>query len=100
MTAWVTRVRCGSGWPPTWCRPGPNWSAGIRVCGSLRRARTGAWAGRWPRSARHANAGFNYGLNPAYRPAIEQAGLRVTGLDDEGEARIVELDHHPFFVAT
>jgi CTP synthase (UTP-ammonia lyase) len=24
----------------------------------------------------------------------------VTGLDDEGEARIVELDHHPFFVAT
>ena len=42
----------------------------------------------------------NYGLNPAYRPAIEQAGLRVTGLDGDGEARIVELDHHPFFVAT
>ena len=42
----------------------------------------------------------SFGLNPAYRPAMEQAGLRVTGLDDDGEARIVELDHHPFFVAT
>ena len=42
----------------------------------------------------------SYGLNPDYRPAIEQGGLRVTGLDDEGEARIVELDDHPFFVAT
>jgi CTP synthase (UTP-ammonia lyase) len=42
----------------------------------------------------------SYGLNPAYRPAIEQAGLRVTGLSDDGEAMIVELDQHPFFVAT
>ena len=42
----------------------------------------------------------NYGLNPAYRPAIEQAGLLVTGLDDEGEAVIVELNDHPFFIAT
>ena len=42
----------------------------------------------------------NYGLNPAYRPAIEEAGLRVTGLGDDGEPRIVELDDHPFFVAT
>ncbi len=29
----------------------------------------------------------DYGLNPAYRPAIERAGLRVTGLGEEGEAR-------------
>jgi len=42
----------------------------------------------------------NYGLNPAYRPAIEAAGLRVTGLGEDGEPRIVELDDHPFFVAT
>jgi len=42
----------------------------------------------------------NYGLNPDYRPAIEEAGLRVTGLSDDGEPRIVELDDHPFFVAT
>jgi CTP synthase (UTP-ammonia lyase) len=26
--------------------------------------------------------------------------LRVSGVDADGEARIVELDGHPFFVAT
>ena len=42
----------------------------------------------------------NYGLNPAYQLAIEQAGLHVTGQDDDGRAMIVELDDHPFFIAT
>lgn len=42
----------------------------------------------------------NYGLNPAYRPAFEHAGLRVTGLDDDAGAVIVELGDHPFFIAT
>lgn len=42
----------------------------------------------------------NYGLNPAYLPFFERAGLRVTGVDDDGSVRIVELDQHPFFLAT
>lgn len=42
----------------------------------------------------------NYGLNPRYRPVLEESGLRVTGVDGEGEPRIVELDSHPFFLAT
>lgn len=42
----------------------------------------------------------NYGLNPDYRPRMEAAGLRVTGVDEEGEVRIVELPDHPFFLAT
>lgn len=42
----------------------------------------------------------NYGLNPEYRPRLEESGLRVTGVGDDGEARIVELDGHPFYVAT
>lgn len=42
----------------------------------------------------------NYGLNPEYRPRLEAAGLRVTGVDDDRAARIVELDGHPFFLAT
>ncbi|MEO8290700.1 MAG: hypothetical protein ABI649_06855 [Gaiellaceae bacterium] len=42
----------------------------------------------------------NYGLNPDYRPLIEESGLLVTGIDEEGGVRIVELDGHPFFVAT
>ena len=42
----------------------------------------------------------NYGLNPEYRVRLEQAGLRTTGVGDEGEVRLVELPGHPFFVAT
>jgi CTP synthase (UTP-ammonia lyase) len=42
----------------------------------------------------------NYGLNPDYRPLFEADGLRVTGVDDQGAVRIVELERHPFFLAT
>lgn len=42
----------------------------------------------------------SYGLNPAYESRLEEQGLRVTGRDPSGEARIVELDNHPFYVAT
>ena len=42
----------------------------------------------------------SYGLSPQYRPAIEAAGLPVTGWEADGEARIVELPSHPFFIAT
>jgi CTP synthase (UTP-ammonia lyase) len=41
-----------------------------------------------------------YGLNPAYEGAMERSGFRVTGRDPAGEARIVELDGHPFYLAT
>lgn len=43
-----------------------------------------------------------YGVNPDFRPRLEAAGLRVTGIDPDGEPRIVELDRdaHPFFLAT
>ncbi len=42
----------------------------------------------------------NYGVNPAYHARLEAGGLRVTGVGDEGEIRIVELPGHPFFLAT
>ena len=42
----------------------------------------------------------SYGLSPEYRPRLEASGLRVSGVDEEGEPRIVELEGHPFFVAT
>jgi CTP synthase (UTP-ammonia lyase) len=41
-----------------------------------------------------------YGVNPVYRGLLEEGGLRVSGLGDEGEVRIVELPGHPFFLAT
>ena len=42
----------------------------------------------------------SYGLSPQYRPRMEKSGLRVSGMDGDGEPRIVELEGHPFFVAT
>jgi CTP synthase (UTP-ammonia lyase) len=46
--------------------------------------------------------GYNcsYGLNPAFRALLEASPLRVSGVDDAGDVRVVELDGHPFFVAT
>jgi CTP synthase (UTP-ammonia lyase) len=41
-----------------------------------------------------------YGLNPAIRAALTAGPLRVTAEDDAGDVRAVELDAHPFFVAT
>jgi CTP synthase (UTP-ammonia lyase) len=42
----------------------------------------------------------NYGLNPAYAARLETGRLRVTGRDADGDVRAIELDGHPFFVAT
>lgn len=42
----------------------------------------------------------NYGLNAAYRRALEQAGLRFTAFDGEGAVRGAELPGHPFFIGT
>lgn len=42
----------------------------------------------------------NFGLNPEKEGALAAAGLRISGRDHSVEARIVELDDHPFFVGT
>jgi CTP synthase (UTP-ammonia lyase) len=42
----------------------------------------------------------NYGLNQNYLSRFSNGPLMVTGTDRAGEARIVELSGHPFFVAT
>jgi CTP synthase (UTP-ammonia lyase) len=42
----------------------------------------------------------NYGLNPEYRDKIGTGGLKVAGVDSNGEVRLVELSDHRFFVAT
>jgi CTP synthase (UTP-ammonia lyase) len=42
----------------------------------------------------------NYGPNARFWPILEQSGMRVTGVDLDGEARIVESEHHPFFIGT
>ena len=42
----------------------------------------------------------SYGVNPAFRASLIAGPLRETARDDTGDLRAVELDDHPFFVAT
>jgi CTP synthase (UTP-ammonia lyase) len=42
----------------------------------------------------------NYGPNAQFWPLLEQGGMHVTGVDHEGDACIVEIDQHPFFIGT
>ncbi len=50
----------------------------------------------------HASEGYRcrYGLNPAFSTALVAGPLRASADDDTGEVRAVELEGHPFFVAT
>jgi CTP synthase (UTP-ammonia lyase) len=41
-----------------------------------------------------------YGLNPAFQATLVAGPLRAAADDAAGEVRAVELDDHPFFVAT
>jgi len=52
--------------------------------------------------ATHATERYycNFGLNPAHEGELIAGGLAVTGRDADGEARVVELPHHQFFVGT
>lgn len=42
----------------------------------------------------------NYELNPEFRRAMEHGGLRITGVGEHGEARMIELPGHPFYLAS
>jgi CTP synthase (UTP-ammonia lyase) len=41
-----------------------------------------------------------YGISTDFREAIGAGPLRITAVDDQGDVRAIELDDHPFFVAT
>lgn len=42
----------------------------------------------------------SYGLNPAFRGRFIHSGVRVAGVDRDGEVRAIELAGHPLYVAT
>lgn len=39
-----------------------------------------------------------YGVNPLYVPQLEAKGLKVAGVSEDGEVRLMELTGHPFFI--
>ncbi|MGH2496196.1 MAG: CTP synthase C-terminal region-related (seleno)protein [Ktedonobacteraceae bacterium] len=42
----------------------------------------------------------SFGLNPRYTTLFDASGLRITGFDKSGEARVFDLDGHPFYMGT
>lgn len=42
----------------------------------------------------------SYGLDAAYLDLLAANGMRLTGVDPDGEVRVAELPGHPFFLAT
>ncbi len=52
--------------------------------------------------ASEATEGYRcrYGLNPGFQAALVGGPLRATADDESGEVRAIELDAHPFVVAT
>ncbi|WP_344479446.1 CTP synthase C-terminal region-related (seleno)protein [Nonomuraea monospora] len=42
----------------------------------------------------------DFGLDPAHRDTLHDGGLLVTGVDGDGDARVLELPGHPFYLAT
>ncbi len=42
----------------------------------------------------------SFGLAPRYHALLADGALRITGVDANGEARVVEIAEHPFFIAT
>jgi CTP synthase (UTP-ammonia lyase) len=42
----------------------------------------------------------DFGLDPRHRQLLDEGGLRVAGVDQDGEVRILELPEHRFYVAT
>lgn len=42
----------------------------------------------------------NFGINPDFQRDIYESGLKVSGTDQNGELRVLELPAHRFFIAT
>lgn len=42
----------------------------------------------------------SFGLNPRYTTLFNESGLHITGFDKSGEARVFDLDGHPFYMGT
>ncbi|TMR89927.1 glutamine amidotransferase-related protein [Nonomuraea basaltis] len=42
----------------------------------------------------------NFGIDPAHQGTLHDGGFLVTGVDGDGEARVLELPGHPYYVAS
>lgn len=42
----------------------------------------------------------NFGINPQFKSRLVHPNLQISGVDQDGEIRIIEIPENPFFVAT
>ncbi len=42
----------------------------------------------------------SFGLDYKYQDQIDKNGFKIVGVDDDNQARILELENHPFFIGT
>jgi CTP synthase (UTP-ammonia lyase) len=71
-----------------------------RVKGGIRLMPNSQLARIYGRTEIAENYHCNFGLNPRFEPILNDGKLNITGRDENGEARAVELAGHPFFMAT
>ena len=91
--AWIVPVSCAV---PNRADGAPNLSGGLRIT-----VEPNSLAGRiLHHSEIDEDFLCNYELNPVHQAAVEAGGLRITGVGEQGEARIVELPNHHYFLAT
>lgn len=72
----------------------------VEVTGNVRFAAGSRLARAYSDSRATEGYHCSYGLNQSYASRLETGPLRATCWDDAGDVRGVELDGHPFFVAT
>lgn len=48
----------------------------------------------------HEEYQCRYGLNPLYADRFNNNAMKISARDDDGSVRAIELDDHPFFIAT
>jgi CTP synthase (UTP-ammonia lyase) len=72
----------------------------VEVDGKIHFAQDSHIAGIYGRSSATERYHCRYGMNPACLSWFAHSRLAVTGTDDAGEPRAVELGGHPFFIGT
>lgn len=72
----------------------------VEVSGSVRFVQGSRIAQAYGTSGAHEGYHCSYGINPQFAQAIASGPLKVVARDDAGDIRAVEMDDHPFFVAS
>lgn len=72
----------------------------VEVTGTLRLAPGSRVASAYGRTEADETYHCRYGLSPRYAGHLAAGPLRASAWDPDGDVRAVELDSHPFYVAT